>query len=103
MVVAIESLLSGITGWLTRRLAGAGLAALAAAAVYGAWLYLRQEALQEWERRGRLETALADREKVGRARESLVRRTVALEAEVVAQEAVRRQAEAEIAELRVKT
>lgn len=100
LVVAIESLLSGITGWLTRRLAGAGLAALAAAAVYGAWLYLRQEALQEWERRGRLETALADREKVGRARESLVRRTVALEAEVVAQEAVRRQAEAEIAELR---
>ena len=100
LVVAIESLLSGITGWLTRRLAGAGLAALAAAAVYGAWLYLRQEALQEWERRGRLETALADREKVGRAREALVRRTVALEAEVVAQEAVRRQAEAEIAELR---
>lgn len=98
--MAIDSLFSGVTGWLSRRLAGAGLAALAAAAAYGAWLYLRQEALQEWERRGRLETALADLGKVGRAREALVRRTAAMEAEAVAQEARRRKAEAEIAELR---
>jgi cell division protein FtsB len=98
-VVAFESLFPGLTGWLTRRLAGAGLAALAAAALYGGWLYLRQEALQEWERRGRLETARADLEKLGRAREALARRTTALESEAAAQELRRRQAENVIAEL----
>jgi hypothetical protein len=45
--VAFESLLAGVFGWLTRRLAGVAVAALAAAAIYGAWLFVRQEALQE--------------------------------------------------------
>lgn len=75
------------------------MAALAAAAIYGGWIYLRQEALQEWERRGRLETARADLEKLGRAREALTRRTTALETEAAAQEVRRRQAENVITEL----
>ena len=73
--VALESLFAGVFGWLARRLAGVALAALAAAAIYGAWLFVRQEALQEWERRGRLQSAITDRGKIERAREALAART----------------------------
>jgi len=98
--VALESLFAGIFGWLARRLAGVVLAALAAGAVYGAWLFVRQEALQEWERRGRLQSAIADREKVGRAREALARRSAELGVEAAAQEARWREAATEVADLR---
>ena len=98
--MALESLFAGIFGWLARRLAGVALAALAAGAVYGAWLFVRQEALQEWERRGRLQSAIADREKVGRAREALARRSAELGVEAAAQEARWREAATEVADLR---
>ena len=90
--MALESLFAGVFGWLTRRLAGVAVAALTAAAIYGAWLFVRQEALQEWDRRSRLQSAVLDREKIGRAREALAARTNELGAETKAQEARLREA-----------
>ncbi len=98
--VALESLFAGVFGWLARRLAGVALAALAAAAIYGAWLFVRQEALQEWERRGRLQSAITDRGKIERAREALAARTNELGAEAKAQEARLREATRILADLR---
>lgn len=98
--VALESLFAGVIGWLTRRLAGVAVAALTAAAIYGAWLFVRQEALQEWERRGRLQSATADREKIERAREALTARTTELGAEAKAQESRLREATRTVADLR---
>ena len=98
--VALESLFAGVFGWLTRRLAGVAVAALTAAAIYGAWLFVRQEALQEWERRSRLQSAIADRGKIERAREALAARTTELGAEAKAQEARLREATSTVAELR---
>lgn len=98
--MALESLLAGVFGWLARRLAGVAVAALTAGAIYGAWLFVRQEALQEWERRGRLESAIADREKIGRAREALARRVTELGAEATAQETRAREASRTVAEIR---
>ena len=98
--VALESLFAGVFGWLTRRLAGVAVAALTAAAIYGAWLFVRQEALQEWDRRSRLQSAVLDREKIGRAREALAARTNELGAETKAQEARLREATKTVAELR---
>ena len=98
--VALESLLAGVFGWLTRRLAGVAVAALAAAAIYGAWLFVRQEALQEWDRRSRLQSAITDRGKIERAREALAARTNELGAETKAQEARLREATKTVAELR---
>lgn len=98
--VAFESLFAGVFGWLTRRLAGVAVAALAAAAIYGAWLFVRQEALQEWDRRSRLQSAITDRGKIERAREALAARTNELGAETKAQEARLREATRTVAELR---
>jgi len=98
--VAFESLYAGVFGWLTRRLAGVAVAALAAAAIYGAWLFVRQEALQEWDRRSRLQSAITDRGKIERAREALAARTNELGAETKAQEARLREATRTVAELR---
>jgi hypothetical protein len=98
--VALETLFAGLFGWLARRLAGVAVAALTAAAIYGAWLFVRQEALQEWERRGRLDSAIADREKIGRAREALAVRTIELRAEAAAQETRLREATRTVAEIR---
>jgi uncharacterized protein (AIM24 family) len=98
--VALESLFAGVFGWLSRRLTGVAVAALTATAIYGAWLFVRQEALQEWERRSRLQSAVLDREKIGRAREALAARTNELGAETKAQEARLREATKTVAELR---